>query len=77
MLDLKNITLIPKRCLASTPDGCDHSIKGEVEYHLLDSTYMDFKVNYLLGENWEYKTTKHIWLGDAYTEYFITKKQLA
>ncbi|MBI3190765.1 hypothetical protein HYZ41_03615 [archaeon] len=49
------------------------NLKGKVKPGNLDATYMDFKVNYLLGKDWKYKTTKHIWKGDEYTEHVIEK----
>lgn len=50
------------------------NLKEITSFQKIDGTYMNFKVNFLLGENWEYKTTKHKWLGDEYTEHVITKK---
>jgi hypothetical protein len=29
---------------------------------------------YLLGGGWSYKTTKHIWRGDSFTEHVITRQ---
>jgi hypothetical protein len=49
------------------------SLKDQVECKKLDDTYMAFKVRYLLGEDWAYKTTKHLWDGDEFTEHVITK----
>ena len=49
------------------------NLKGEVDAEKLDKTYIDFKVNYLLGEGWQYHTTKHLWWGDEYTEHVITR----
>jgi len=49
------------------------NLKGLVEPEKLDATYMQFKVDYLLGVDWKYKTTKHIWKGDPYTEHEIEK----
>ncbi len=48
-------------------------LKGEVEPEKLDATYMAFKVRYLLGDDWGYTTTKHIWK-DGHTEHVIEKK---
>ena len=48
------------------------NLKGEVDAEKLDKTYIDFKINYLLGEGWHYQTTKHLWWGDEYTEHVIT-----
>jgi len=49
-------------------------LKGIVAFEKLDATYMKFKVSYLLSQEWGYKTTKHIWRGDKYTEHIIEKK---
>ncbi len=35
-------------------------LKGHVDPHKLDDTYMKFKVDFLLGSGWHYRTTKHI-----------------
>jgi len=48
-------------------------LKGQVEHKKLDDTYMTFKVRYLLGKDWVYKTTKHLWDGDEFTEHIIIK----
>lgn len=50
------------------------NLRGKVDHAMLDQCYMNFKVKYLLGDNWHYKTTKHIWNGDSYTEHQITIK---
>lgn len=49
-------------------------LKQAVEPEKLDATYMGFKVNYLLGEEWGYKTGKHLWKGDEFTEHIISRK---
>ena len=49
-------------------------LNGKVDAHKLDDTYMAFKVEYLLGNDWNYKTPKHIWKGNAFTEHIISKK---
>jgi len=49
-------------------------LKGKIEPEELDATYMQFKVSYLLGDNWYYKTTKHIWHGNDCTEHVIEEK---
>jgi len=49
------------------------NLKDQVAPGKLDDTYMAFKVKYLLGEDWKYKTTRHVWSGDEFTEYVITK----
>ena len=51
------------------------NLKGKVEPKLLDSTYIPFKIRYILGEYWGYKTTKHLWNDDEYTEHVITRKK--
>jgi hypothetical protein len=47
------------------------NLKGLVEAEKLDKCYLSFKINYLLGKEWMYKTNKHLWNGDAYTEHEI------
>lgn len=49
-------------------------LRGHVEPEKLDRTYMDFKVNYLLGEGWSYETPRHLWRGDKFTEHVIRRK---
>lgn len=49
------------------------NLKGLVDPQKLDHCYMAFKVRYILGEGWSYKTTKHLWNGDQYTEHQIYK----
>lgn len=49
------------------------NLKGVVEPEKLAKTYIDFKIQYLLGKDWQYHTTKHLWHGDKYTEHVITK----
>jgi len=49
------------------------NLKGQIEAHKLDDTYMKFKVRFLLG-NWRYKTTKHLWNGDQFTEHVIERE---
>lgn len=48
-------------------------LKGKVSAKEMDSTYMQFKVDYLLGKGWKYHTTKHFWKGDRYTEHVIER----
>ncbi|MBS3051410.1 MAG: hypothetical protein J4400_04645 [Candidatus Aenigmarchaeota archaeon] len=50
------------------------NLKGHVDSEKLDAAYMKFKVEFLLGKDWSYRTTKHLWNGDAYTEHVIEKK---
>lgn len=49
-------------------------LRGQLEYADLDATYIPFKIKYVLGDNWEYVTTKHLWRGDPHTEHIIRKK---
>jgi hypothetical protein len=49
------------------------NLRNEVLHKDLDATYMDFKVDYLLGMDWTYCTTKHLWDGDSFTEHLITR----
>lgn len=49
------------------------TLKGHVDPAKFDDAYMRFKVEYLLGDGWDYKTTKHLWRGDPFTEHLIEK----
>ena len=49
-------------------------LKGKVDAGKLDATYMQFKVEYLLGPKWSYETTSHLWKGGSFTEHTISKK---
>jgi len=49
-------------------------LRGHVDPKKLDATYMKFKIAYLLGEDWVYDTTSHLWPGAPFTEHVITKK---
>ena len=49
------------------------NLKGLVNEEKLDACFIDFKIKYILGENWAYKNTKHIWREDNVTEYRIYK----
>ena len=50
------------------------NLKGKVDAQALDDTYINFKVQYLLGPDWRYMTTCHLWKGNPYTEHRIFKK---
>jgi hypothetical protein len=50
-------------------------LKGQLPHRALDHSYMNFKVRHLLGNNWEYETTKHLWNGDPYTQHWIKKNR--
>ncbi len=50
------------------------NLRGKVSASELDTAYMRFKTSYLLGKGWKYRTTKHLWKGDRYTEHIITKR---
>jgi len=49
-------------------------LKVRVSPEEFDDCHMSFKLSYLLGEDWSYTTTKHLWRGDDYTEHIIEKK---
>ena len=49
------------------------NLKNEVAHEKLDNTYIAFKVKYILGGDWNYKNTTHIWNDDSYTEFVISK----
>ena len=51
------------------------NLKNLVPARDLDNTYIDFKVKLLLGDNWEYTTTQHIWGGSPLTEHVISPKK--
>ena len=48
-------------------------LRGLVDPYKLDASYLKFKIEYILGPEWKYKTTKHLWNGDEYTEHVIYK----
>ncbi len=48
-------------------------LRGLVTPEKLDATYMEFKVSFLLGSEWTYTTTKHLWKGDSFTNHIIEK----
>lgn len=50
------------------------NLKGLVTHDKVDAIYMPFKVNYMLGKDWDYKCTKHLWNGGSYTEFHVFKK---
>ncbi len=52
-------------------------LKGEVDPRRFDATYMRFKVEYVLGEDWEFETPNHIWEGAPFTEHVIRRKRAA
>lgn len=49
------------------------NLKNEIASQKLDDTFIAFKVKYILGNDWNYKNTTHIWNGDSYTEFVIYK----
>jgi hypothetical protein len=51
------------------------NLKGHVDPQLLDQCYMKFKLNFILGPEWDYKTTKHLWHNSTYTEHVIYKNK--
>ncbi len=49
------------------------NLKNEITPYKLDDTYIAFKVSYILGDEWRYKNTAHLWKGDNCTEFVIFK----
>ncbi len=49
------------------------NLKNHVDHSKLDDTFISFKVKYILGKDWNYQTTQHIWNGDSVTEFTISK----
>ncbi len=49
------------------------NLKGQVDPTKFDDSYLRFKVEYVLGDDWTYRTTKHLWKGDPFTEHVIKK----
>jgi len=47
------------------------NLKEFVNWKELDKTYLNFKVKFLLGDQWTYNTTQHIWDGYPFTEHVI------
>ena len=47
------------------------NLKNEIASHNLDDTFIAFKVKYILGDDWSYKNTTHLWNGDSCTEFVI------
>jgi hypothetical protein len=50
------------------------NLKPVVSASELDNTYIEFKINFLLGDQWSYHTTQHIWDNAPFTEHVIIKK---
>ena len=50
------------------------NLKKYVTAKEIDATYIPFKIKYLLGDGWKYKTIKHLWNGDSCTEHVIEMK---
>ena len=49
------------------------NLKNEIAPQILDDTYIAFKVRYILGDDWNYKNTTHLWNGESCIEFFIFK----
>lgn len=47
----------------------------EVDPRVFDRWYMVFKVEYLLGDNWDYETPEHIWDNGEITRHVITRRR--
>lgn len=52
------------------------NLKGHVDPYKLDRCYLTFKIEHILGSDWDYQTTKHLWKGDKYTEHLISKSSI-
>lgn len=50
------------------------NLKNKVDPQKLDDTYIAFKIRYILGDDWDYKNTAHLWNGNECTEFVIFKK---
>ena len=48
-------------------------LKGHVDPTKFDNAYLRFKIEYVLGDDWDYCTTKHLWNSDPFTEHVIEK----
>jgi hypothetical protein len=72
-LNVKFPTVSEKRIVYQFWTDPFPGLKGHVSAEKLDATYMDFKVSYLLGPEWSYRTTMHIWKNGAFTEHVIEK----
>lgn len=48
-------------------------LKDIVAASEIDSTFLEFNVSYLLGEDWCVETSRHIWDGAPFSEYVITR----
>lgn len=63
-----------KRIVYQMLDDPFPHLKGVVDPYKYDFCYMDFKINYVLGPDWTYTITKHLWNGDSCIEHVIVKK---
>ena len=50
-------------------------LKRIVDPRDFDATYMEFNIEYLLGNDWTYTTPVHIWENEKFTRHIITRKQ--
>ena len=51
------------------------NLKNDFSVDEIYSTFIPFKIKYILGDNWNYKITKNIWNKDKFTEIVITKEK--
>lgn len=51
------------------------NLKNLISWQELDRTYINFKVKFLLGDQWTYSTSQHIWDGHPFTEHVIFHQQ--
>ncbi len=72
-LSVKFLSLSEKKFIYQFHTDPFPNLKNSIEAKKLDDTYISFKIEYLLGEDWSYETTKHMWFGDQFTEFVITK----
>lgn len=49
------------------------NLKSEFTLEEIFSTFIPFKIEHILGSNWNYKITKNNWKNDSYTEINIYK----
>lgn len=47
------------------------NLKDKITSREVSETYIRFKINYILGYEWDYKVLKHFWNGDECTDFLI------
>ncbi|MGD2090972.1 MAG: hypothetical protein PVH61_32660 [Candidatus Aminicenantes bacterium] len=48
-------------------------LKGKTDWKIIVEAYLSAKLDFFLGDRWNYQTTKHIWEGESFTEHVFTK----